>query len=156
MRSVRDQRGQSLLEFALIAPFVLFLLLALVDFGIAIDRRIVLDHAVREGARYASVGGQALSGTPAAKADVVSYTNAQGQAIPTSVDVCYRNDNGNSLHGDMGDEIQVTANYQYHFVTGFWAAVGLPAMPPIVMNASATARVESPLTDAASLVLCAP
>ena len=62
----RNEGGQTLIEFALAAPLLLVFLLAIVDFGIAIDRRIVLDHAVREGARYASVGGDAFtSGIPA-------------------------------------------------------------------------------------------
>ena len=45
----RGQHGQTLLEFALVAPLMLVFLLGLVGFGIAIDRRPVLDHAAREG-----------------------------------------------------------------------------------------------------------
>jgi Flp pilus assembly protein TadG len=155
MQSLASQRGQSLLEFALIAPFVLFLLLALVDFGIAIDRRIVLDHAVREGARYASVGGQALTnGTTATAGDVSNYTSAQAQGIvPSSgVDITYQNCNPN---GDVGDNVKVTANYNYNFVTGFNAII--PGISPgINMTASATARVEHGLAGTVPTVACPP
>jgi len=153
MRSFGNQRGQSLLEFALIAPFVLFFLLALVDFGIAIDRRIVLDHAVREGARYASVGGQALtSGTPANASDVKTYTSAQAQGVVggSAVGVCYLDDNGGGF--GLGDTVKVTANYTYNFVTGFSAII--PGISPsISMNASASARAEYAIAGPA---LCPP
>jgi Flp pilus assembly protein TadG len=142
MRSIGNQRGQSLLEFALIAPFVLFFLLALVDFGIAIDRRIVLDHAVREGARYAAVGGQALtSGTPATEAQIKSYTSAQAQGISNNVTVCYDDSNADGVWGDLGDNVSVGINYTYDFVTGFTDLLD-SSIGSIVMNPSANARVE--------------
>jgi Flp pilus assembly protein TadG len=153
MLKVRGQRGQSLLEFALLAPFVLFFLLALVDFGIAIDRRIVLDHAVREGARYASVGGDALEGGSAASAaDVQGKTSAHAQSIvePSDVSVVVENCNAS---GDIGDNVKVTANYTYNLVSGFDSIFGM-SMPGIVMNASATARVEHGLSGSPSVVPC--
>ena len=52
-----SEGGQTLIEFALIMPIVFLFLFVLVDFGIAMDRRLVLQHAVREGARYAAVVG---------------------------------------------------------------------------------------------------
>jgi Flp pilus assembly protein TadG len=145
--------GQSLVEFALLAPFVLFFLLALVDFGIAIDRRIILDHAVREGARYASVGGQALTtGTTATEQQVRSYTSAQAQGIVPATDITVQNENCNP-NGDLGDNVKVTANYTYNFVTGFnFIVPGLD--PSIDMTASATARVEHGLAGAISNVAC--
>jgi Flp pilus assembly protein TadG len=140
MFTIRGQCGQSLLEFALLAPFVLFLLLALVDFGIAIDRKIVLDHAVREGARFASVGGHALEGSPADEAVVEAYTTDQAQDIPDSVDVCYVDDNGTAGFG-LGDTVRVQANYEHDFVTGFGSFFGL-SLGPIDMDVDASARAE--------------
>jgi Flp pilus assembly protein TadG len=139
MQRVRNQRGQSLLEFALLAPFVLFFLLALVDFGIAIDRRIVLDHAVREGARFASVGGDALDGDPATKEQVVSYTKGQAQSLADGdpVDVC------NEQSGNF-TAVRVSVDHTYNFVTGF-ASIFDSELTSIDMHASASARVEKPI-----------
>ena len=124
--------GQTLLEFALVAPLLIFFILALVDFGIAIDRRIVLDHAVREGARYASVGGSALAdGAPSTEPMVVAYTMAQGQGIPDSVEVCYAGE----------EEVRVTVRYVHDFVTGF-TSIFDPGFANINMDAVASARVE--------------
>jgi Flp pilus assembly protein TadG len=51
----RRETGQSILEFALTFPVLLMMLLAIVDFGRAIDALIVVTNAAREGARHASV-----------------------------------------------------------------------------------------------------
>lgn len=137
------ERGQALLEFALLAPLVIFFLLAMVDFGIAVNRRVVLDHAAREGARFASVGGHALSngGTPATVGEIVDYTMAQGQSVPQSVNVCYEDANDNGTTGDVGDSVRVTVHYTYDFVTGFTSIIDSD-LGSIDMNPSASARVE--------------
>lgn len=57
----RDEKGASLVEFALIVTLLFTLLLGIVIFGILLSKRQVLTQAVAEGARYA---------VP------VSYTNA--------------------------------------------------------------------------------
>jgi Flp pilus assembly protein TadG len=124
------------------APLVIFFLLAVVDFGIAVNRRVVLDHAAREGARFAAVGGHAFSsGTPATSAEIIAYTMAQGQNVPQSVTVCYVNANGNGTVGDIGDSVRVTVNYTYDFVTGFTSLIDSD-LGSIAMNPSAEARVE--------------
>jgi Flp pilus assembly protein TadG len=144
---MRKDRGQTLLEFAFVAPVLLVFLLALVDFGIAIDRRLVLDHAVREGARYASVAGDALDGNPATIAQVKSYTAAQSQGIvgTSAVQLC-KEPNG---AGPSDDGVRVTVQYTHDFVTGFASIFDL-SVGSIVMNPKASARIEQPLAGALS------
>ena len=55
LSSLKSERGQALVEFAFIGPLLLFFILIVVDFGIAMDRRELVQHAVREGARRAAV-----------------------------------------------------------------------------------------------------
>lgn len=145
------QRGQTLLEFAFVAPVILVFLLAIVDFGIAIDRRIVLQHAVREGTRYAAVGGSAFTtGDVATEADIKSYTASQSQGIADAtgtvgsdnyIDVCYEDANGNGTVGDVGDNVRVQAHYVHDFVTGFTAFFNTE-LASITINPSANSRVE--------------
>lgn len=45
------QRGAAAVEFALLLPFLLALLLGVVDLGLAVYTQSVLNHASREGAR---------------------------------------------------------------------------------------------------------
>lgn len=51
----RRERGQSLVEAAVILPILLLLVAAVVDFGRAFDAYIVLTNAVREGARFGTL-----------------------------------------------------------------------------------------------------
>ncbi len=60
MMKTSAARGQSLIEFALIFPLVLFLLLAFFDFGRGVFYYSSLSNAVREGTRAAIVNGYYL------------------------------------------------------------------------------------------------
>jgi Flp pilus assembly protein TadG len=51
----RRERGQSLVEAAVLLPILLLLVAAVVDFGRAFDTYIVLTNAAREGARFGSL-----------------------------------------------------------------------------------------------------
>lgn len=53
----RHQRGQALVEFAIVIPVLLVFMLAIVDFGRGIYIYSVISDAAREGARYAIVHG---------------------------------------------------------------------------------------------------
>lgn len=62
-RGTPRQRGQSLVEFALVVPLMLMILVGLVDFGFAFYSHMTLSYASREGARVAAAlanGGGAL------------------------------------------------------------------------------------------------
>jgi len=52
---LRDERGQSLVEYALVLPILLLLLLGIMEFGIAVFNYNTIANAAREGARYGIV-----------------------------------------------------------------------------------------------------
>jgi Flp pilus assembly protein TadG len=53
----RGERGQSLVEFTMILPVLMLILMSALEFGSAIDHRTAMAYAVREGARVgASLG----------------------------------------------------------------------------------------------------
>lgn len=54
-RLLRDERGAATLEFAIVVPVLLTLLLAIIDFGRLMFTVASLAAAVREGARHAAV-----------------------------------------------------------------------------------------------------
>ncbi len=59
---VRSDRGQSMVEFSLILPVFILVLLGLLEFGSAYDHRNAMAYAVREGARVgASLGSGGTS-----------------------------------------------------------------------------------------------
>ena len=150
MRRIRSliavHRGQALVEFALIAPMILLFLFVIVDFGIAMDRRIVLQHAVREGARYAAVHTNEL--------DIQDRTVAQAQDLINVgvVDVCYVDgDDANTSVGDPGDSVQVSATFVYDLAIVRPVLSGLfggTSAGTIDMTPSATARLERTVSGA--------
>lgn len=52
---IRCQRGSAMVEFALVMPIVLAVVLSTFVFGLAINAKIVVSSAAREGARYMAV-----------------------------------------------------------------------------------------------------
>ena len=51
----RDRRGQALVEFALVVPILLLLVLGIIDFGRAWNLHQTITDAAREGARQAVI-----------------------------------------------------------------------------------------------------
>jgi Flp pilus assembly protein TadG len=55
MSKVKNEKGQSLVEFALVLPLLLLLLLGIMEFGLMFSNKLTLVNAAREGARYGAV-----------------------------------------------------------------------------------------------------
>lgn len=53
---MKSEKGQSLVEFALVVPVLVLLLFGIADFGRAFHAYLTIDHAGREAARAASIG----------------------------------------------------------------------------------------------------
>lgn len=53
-RGADHERGQGLVEFSLVVPAFLLLLLGMLEFGFAFDQNLTLQYATREGARVGS------------------------------------------------------------------------------------------------------
>jgi hypothetical protein len=69
-QNTEAQRGQSLVEFALLLPIMLLIITGLFDVARAVWQENTLAYAAREGTRYAIVHGSA--GTPAANPTLMS------------------------------------------------------------------------------------
>lgn len=58
MIRLRSERGAAAVEFALVVPALLLLLLGIIEFGRAYNVQISLTHAARESARYMAIHEQ--------------------------------------------------------------------------------------------------
>ncbi|MGY1610110.1 MULTISPECIES: TadE/TadG family type IV pilus assembly protein [unclassified Geodermatophilus] len=115
MRSrVRDERGASVVEFALILPVLLVLVLGIAEFGHAFQVQGTLTAAAREGAR-----AMALQNDPAAARNAVraaaptldpAITNGQITVTPAA---CPPTGTAN---------VRVTVDYPMPFLTDFFGA----------------------------------
>lgn len=56
-RRSRDQSGASAVEFALVAPLLLFIVFGIIDFGVVFAQNLAINNAAREGARFGAVRG---------------------------------------------------------------------------------------------------
>ncbi len=135
------ERGQALIEMALVLPLIMVFILVLVDFGIAIDRREVLQHAVYEGSRRGAVGAP-VDGVGGIKERTVDQS--QGLLTDAEITVCYID---SDLNGDIsaGDDVRVSADYDYNFNVGsgqIVSAFGV-TIPPISLTPKADSRLAN-------------
>ena len=56
-RFIKNNRGQALVEMALILPVLLLIIFGIIEFGRIFNAHITLTHASREGARAGALGG---------------------------------------------------------------------------------------------------
>ena len=71
----RSERGAELIEFALVFPTLLLVMLGIIDFGFLFQRYEVVTNAAREGARVAVLPGYADTDV---QARVTQYMTAAG------------------------------------------------------------------------------
>lgn len=56
MNPLKNKKGQSLVEFAIILPILLLLIMAIIEFSIMLNTYLAINNAAREGARAGIVG----------------------------------------------------------------------------------------------------
>ena len=120
-RRIRAERGQSLVEFALVLPLILLLILGMIDFGVAFNYNNDQNSLANEAIRFAVVGKCAAC-------------TAAGESIEQYV----KNDadSGNLKNGGTGIGIQ-TPGVTVTFCSPGYAGGGLAVGQPL------TARVEA-------------
>lgn len=146
LHRLRCSRGQSLVELSLILPILMILVFGILDFGLGLRSYISLSNAVREGARYASVGNPV-----GIESDCNGMTNdtvygricvATGGLDVTELDPDVSFPQGVA----PGNSVVVSADYTYHFVTpigdliGFFSGGTFPSS--IDLSSSADMRLE--------------
>lgn len=111
---LRDERGASAVEFAMIVPLLVTIVVGIAEFGHAFQVQGTLSAAAREGARV-----MALQNDPAAAKAAVrdaaptldpAITDAQITISPAS---CPVNATGSTL-------VELTIDYPMPFLTGFF------------------------------------
>ncbi len=84
---VRGEKGQTLVEFALVLPILLLLVIGMLEFARVLNAWLIVSNGAREGARYATVGvseaeviARVKEACPTLDSDslVVEVTGAQG------------------------------------------------------------------------------
>jgi Flp pilus assembly protein TadG len=101
---IRNERGQTMTEFALVLPILALLLFGIIQFGITFNNYVTLTDATRAGARKAAVGRQVADPVGTAVAAVRSSAKDLNQG-DLSVSV--------SSSWQPGQDVTVAATYPY-------------------------------------------
>ncbi len=125
-RRAREERGASLVEFALILPLLMLFVFGIIEFGGTYNNFVSLRNGVREGARLAVVNDQS-------NGDILTETKQRIglDASQTKVRVVL-----NGTH--VGDTVTVCASYPAYNIT--W--VMRPFLGNRVVTSSVTMRLE--------------
>jgi Flp pilus assembly protein TadG len=110
--NIRSESGAVAVEFALLLPILLTILLGIMEFGLAFNAQITITNAAREGARALSIGGTT---TPFAAVSAASaaLTPAVTQAeLSISPSTC--------TAATAGQIATVKITYPYKFFSGFF------------------------------------
>ncbi len=106
-----DERGAAAVEFALVLPVLLLILIGIIEFSFAFNTQLSLSQAAREGARQ-----MALSNDSAAAA--TRARNAAGRLDPSTVTVTFSFSGGGSSC-TVGKQVTATTSNTLQTVTGF-------------------------------------
>jgi Flp pilus assembly protein TadG len=73
-----DDRGAIIVEFALIVPILVVLLVGIINFGQAYNTQIAVQGAAREGARALALGNSAVDAVDASGVDAIAVSSQSG------------------------------------------------------------------------------
>jgi Flp pilus assembly protein TadG len=114
-RTLRDERGQSAVEFAVILPLLVTFLFGIVQAGFALNRYLTLTNAVQSGARAASVSTRL--GYVGIQSAATQAVNSASGGLPISTPAVV---DTTSTTWSSGDSVTVTATVPYTInIVGF-------------------------------------
>jgi Flp pilus assembly protein TadG len=125
--TLKNERGQTMTELALVLPVLVVLVLGIAQFGVAFNNYVTLTDAARAGARVGAVSRNSSSPTSAC---TTAVRNAAGGLSQSNLTVSC------SSSWSIGSDVTVSASYPYSIsLLGWVVASGN-------LNTTMTERVE--------------
>ncbi len=127
------EKGQNLVEFAMVVPIFLILVFAIVDFGMGFHAWITVTNASREGARIGAVGADTAT-IEARVVDTASSLVEDDLAITVV-----------NAQGPPGESVSVDVEYDYELITPLSNVLGLfggGLGSPITFHSESEMRIE--------------
>ena len=129
MKIIKNQKGQSLVEFAIILPILLLLILGIAEFGIMLNSYLTIQNVAREGARFGITGGSDTEIIALIKATSPNLTAADMSITITP----------SEANRKSGDTMQVKVTYSYHVIVPIISSL---VGNVIALNAQTSMRIE--------------
>jgi len=127
---LRDKKGQSMVEFALILPLLVLLLMAILEFGNIFHSYLLITYSSREGARMGVVGHTDQQVTTRIQDICSTLDGSQISIVIDPADPQYRT---------RGTPLTVKVDYN---VTLFTPLVNTFLPDPFLIKARSVMRVE--------------
>lgn len=114
-RRLVDERGQAMVETALVLPMLVLLVVGMLEFGRAINYWLDVNHLASEGARLASVDNNPTGGLASYLANQATSSELKSggtSSVPDALNVCV------SIGGDgsVGQAVTVKVTSKYHWL----------------------------------------
>jgi Flp pilus assembly protein TadG len=119
---VTNEEGQSLVEFALVVPVLLLIVMGIIEFGNLLMNVNVLTGAAREGVRIAAVTDPNVDQVNSTVSNYLTSANIQGATITTA-------------GPNANNEVVVTVQMTYTVIT-MGLIPGIPASFNLTRSAS--------------------
>jgi Flp pilus assembly protein TadG len=124
---IRDEDGQTFVEFAIVLPILVLLVFGITQFGLAFRNYLAITDAARVGARAAAVK-RTTGACPAARTAIQNTVSASQWSQISSRITC-------TAGASVGDPVTITIQYPY--------SIGLPGVSASGnLTANATERLE--------------
>ncbi|HXE99662.1 MAG TPA: TadE/TadG family type IV pilus assembly protein [Solirubrobacterales bacterium] len=140
---LRDQRGAALVEFTLVLPVLLLVLIGMLEFGRVFNYWIDETHLANVAARFAAVDrnpgpGGTLQESVQGQADTDELRNGGTASVPAGAEVCIEFPDGTS---GVGDPVEATVSVDYNWMPFIGDAMG--GVTTTTLTGSATMRLEA-------------
>ncbi|MGE5418106.1 MAG: TadE/TadG family type IV pilus assembly protein [Acidobacteriota bacterium] len=122
---IKSNRGQSLVELAIVLPILLVLIFGIVEFGRVLSAYLIIENLARDGARYGAVGHN--------DAEIQALIASKNPGLASAVLVATPSPVFSSR--SRGDTLTVTVQYQVNLVSPFIDAF-LPNPYPLETSCS--------------------
>jgi Flp pilus assembly protein TadG len=131
----KNEKGQAMVEFALITPLLILLLCGIIDFGWIFGNQMMLNNAGRDTTRYMAINYDTLGADKDAAATTY-LTDRLGPGTHNNFDVAVALTN--DTNGDP--KVTVSAFYDLPFLTPLLSTI--LGQPDIRIDTAATMRLE--------------
>lgn len=141
------ERGQSLVEMALLLPVLVLILMALFDFGRAIYAYNTVSNAARDGARLAIVDQRTSGSTYLAAIEAANQATGLGldPADSSEVEVQFPDPLSNCSDPGIGCPVSVTVRYRFSPITPVIGSI----LGPFEVSSTTELPIENTRTGAA-------
>lgn len=129
LRARREERGSVIVEFALVAPLLLMIVMGIIDFGWMIDRNNMVNNVSRDAARVASLDGtfQQVKDTADSELDSAGIDSSDPSVVTVTITCAPQNQGGQACapndessfntNATSGSTVTVKVVYEHHWIT---------------------------------------